>query len=301
MRTHLLNIVAFILLFSPLPSQALSVDEVVDSGGRFCDLMLNKIPANFPESKILTKGVVPISGSKTQSKESFEVIEQVWRREGKFEQLRPYIKNFKNGKFDELDSNLQTTLKNSRAMGNALRTGFAFFSREHAFPSESVERFVIEYGKMNDAIEVKSWKDAQKYAKQIYDQFEEIPESNLLDEFRASKTKDFNRYVEDQLKTIRIDLEKEELLNEDFHGVRKAVRRFGIYFAVQSAMNPEDRQLELTFRYLWDISKEMGDQHDELIAKVYTEGVDENSAKFTISDDLRHKILFFLDHLAIQP
>ena len=143
---------SILLFIAGFVFQNSSLAVLPDPEARFCDISVSKVLKNVKPEQMLIENQIPISVGKSQSREAFELVETAWESELNIDEMKSLITYMRNGDFSKIDDSAKAFIKRSRTGYNALRISFALFSRDHAFPSEEMEDFVIDYGKLNDAL-----------------------------------------------------------------------------------------------------------------------------------------------------
>jgi hypothetical protein len=113
-------------------------------------------------------------------------------------------------------------------------------------------------GKYNDGYWVSTQEDVRKEISENLD--------NLEFPINFDKSSKFREYVENILLEIQELLKEKQLPVEKFHTLRKRIRLFASLVQPAAAEN-RGENFHWIFFYLFKLSGEMGDHHDDLILK----------------------------------
>lgn len=164
-------------------------------------------------------------------------------------------------------------LKQVRRYRVILRDHCRFFSSKHK-SAEALNKFLYFLGQCNDRYWVV--------------QSEEIKQETIIHidniEFpiEFDDTDGFIRHIVNELSEIQEIFKEKKLPVATFHLLRKKIRLFGNLVQIPALENLRKSQHWLCSS-LFEISKEMGDQHDDLVAKGLSGEIDYDQAVLEVS------------------
>lgn len=202
---------------------------------------------------IMLENISPVFSSKEHLQAYFEEVLQSWQFIYDENKVRKAIQTAE----DEVS---QKYLKTVRRYGLVFKASYKFFHHDHYAP-DSLQNFVKIIGDFNDHIH-----DPKRHFYAL-----NLLSSNTLAElnsenftYEATTHEAFIMYVQKTIDDIEGLIDKDILSVIDFHKLRKKIRLIMNVLQIP-ASNNLDSPVHHLFLIFYKISKQMGDQHDEIV------------------------------------
>ena len=179
-----------------------------------------------------------------------------------------------------------------------MRDMYALFNDSHVAPQE-FDRFVVKFGKLNDAIAMGNKKQIVKAAKRLEDSIDELPDVETLSYFSPDNKKGFENYLKESLEDLRETARKSELLIPEFHHVRKSIRRLISYYRISDVLRPNPENA-IILEYLGGVSRKMGDMQDDFVEQSLKGKIDYDKSTVKLDEKFRSRIEAFTHRIAFQ-
>lgn len=175
-------------------------------------------------------------------------------------------------------------IKFIRRFGVVLGSAYRAFDLSHLTP-HSLHEFLKSLGKINDAQNTPLLEEQKKIAaERLKDLIQDSNQS--LDPAPDSS---FAAYVDQVLIGIETAARERELPVKTFHTIRKDIRGLMNLLRISLVVDFDEMRFG-TFKYLLDLNRKLGEDHDLVIARSLRGEVDYDSSQLPISSDIAERI-----------
>ena len=242
----------------------------------------------YPDAKL--PATIELDYRPEQLAQCYRLCRQIWQQGVDREALLAIID--KIGRQQVLGPEDQRAFKEVRAKFKHLRFAYAAFDQRHRYPL-TFHWLIALMGSLQDAFKNRQVVAVRRYARVLRLLLQPWPYAVLtrrIDQFQASTTASFQRYVQQQLAGIRSSLGKDAVTSKAFHEMRKVIsRQVAIYDCLKILYpTPEHHAISQS---LSTINGLMGSLHDELIARKFNKTQDYHADKFAIPTEIRRRLL----------
>jgi len=189
---------------------------------------------------------IPLA-TKKQSKKFFKLAAERVTERASFDEIMELVALIASPTARELTIAQKDLILNFRQDTSFLRTAFQLNREKHDSPNK-FGNFVRDFGKMKDALLINDRQIASRLAQDISDKYIDMDIYAQLDKVSYSGKKSTQKYLKKQIKTIRSLAVRKNIVVDEFHDIRKAVREILRYLQLhqelaQSTQNKADAAL----------------------------------------------------------
>ena len=220
----------------------------------------------------------------------YRICRQVWEegvgREGLSAITRKIYTDHALGPEDQL------FFKYVRARFKHLRAAYAAIDEEHR-PPGAMQAMTAVMGFLQDAfknnrVAAMSWWAV--VLRLFLTRFPYALVTRSVDGFRPGNAESFRRYVNDEIRFIRLNLAKEAITSKEFHEMRKVISRQVALYDNLKILYPSPYHHAVS-QYLSTINGMMGSMHDKLIVQKFERSHGYYADTFDLPGEIRQRLL----------
>jgi CHAD domain-containing protein len=253
-------------------------------------------PASSPTAPAVvrqTESGLKLDVHRSDSAALFYSAEQNFNRSWSPQKLRLELKEVSAGQ-PVSDAQLER-LKIIRKDGNILRHSFVLFDKDHESPPK-LDAFVTKFGKMNDALASGNRETAAQYAQKVLKTLDARALKKEISSFEPASHKSFNKHLAAEREELEAGLAKKTISAPEFHDLRKSLTKV-LTVLTLSSDRLKDPAGERFYKRVLSLQTEMGELHDNLVAKGMRGEIDYDHHEVTIPPKMRADLKAVLDTL----
>jgi hypothetical protein len=296
MRVRLSKIVSSTLL-------ALSLLAASQSATAGCLKNYLKLVTERPdEIKLLQPNELPkkiyVTATEKDSEKAIQIALRAWDEKIDQDELRKFVHQIAEGDTSIITKKSFASLKYYRKFGGRMRDNYVLFDATHDSP-EAFNRFVIDFGKLNDAIRAKKANRIVKMAQRVELAIDNLPDLEALSLFSPERRKGFQSFMKESLHELSASASQSEILVPAFHDARKSVRRLKSYFQISQILHPDPNN-KIILQYLAGIDNRMGKIQDDFVKQSLKGKMDYNTTRVHFDNEFRGRILAFTNRVRLE-
>lgn len=270
----------------------------VETPVTICEHMISVAPNEGVQAKDLPASI-EFSISQEQSRQYFDLAEELYQKRVRLPELSTLLKQIDKGSIARLSPSDVARLKTIRKYSLVMRNSFSLFDASHEVP-KTLDRVVTDLGHLNDEIELGDAKGAQKQAHDLRGEVDALEDFDLPASFKPAKRGSSVDHLDDQIELLRKYLDKKKIKAAQFHKIRKVVKELmDIYLFKTSLAEDAEESVsdQKVYSYLYELSKDMGLVHDDLVAKDHHGEIDYDDYELSVPARIRARITALLSRI----
>ncbi len=231
-----------------------------------------------------------------EPQEIFQKRYKAWKAAYKSDDFRGILK--KCLKEQSLSSKEMRTLKDVRLKGAYVRQLFHILDESHTAP-ENFSKFIVKFGKLNDALSAGQSGKAKKIAEVLSDIMENNKLLKMSRNISFTPTEGFQAYVNFALQQMKDVVATPTMSLESLHLLRKRMKDFHqIYLFVYDVSG--DEKLDRMQRLIKSLIDDLGEMHDVYTNMSLRGELDYHLYQSKILPSIDHSVQRFVQGISTQ-
>lgn len=228
--------------------------------------------------------------SQEQLTQCYRLCRQIWKERVGRKDLSGMIEKLYQHR--SLSPQDQIAFKHLRAKIKHLRFAYSAFDERHRYP-RTFHWMTAIMGYLQDAFKNEQHAAVGRSAVLVRLFLTKLPYALItreIDRFQPDTAESFRKYVNDEIRFIRLNLAREKITSKEFHEMRKIIgRQVSIYDNLKT-LYPSPYHHGVS-KYLRTLNGMMGAMHDELVTKEFKKARDYDPDAVEMPEEIRQRLI----------